>query len=182
MKSAHRPSLLAVTAAHITVDMHTGSLVVLLPLLLSAFDLSYASAAAIITANNLVIAVAQPLFGIFGDKRSLGLARLGGVCARRRSDGLGTLRPELRARAACRDAFRRRLGGVSPGGALENPRRQWSPRCNRCVGLFCRWQRRLRARPDAGDVRDAAFRQTGRTHPARSDAAGASPSWRVSGG
>ncbi len=51
--------------------MHTGSLVVLLPLLLASFDLSYASAAAIITANNLVIAVAQPLFGIFGDKRSL---------------------------------------------------------------------------------------------------------------
>lgn len=71
MKSAHRPSLLAVTAAHITVDMHTGSLVVLLPLLLATFDLSYASAAAIITANNLVIAIAQPLFGIFGDKRSL---------------------------------------------------------------------------------------------------------------
>ena len=51
--------------------MHTGSLVVLLPLLLATFDLSYASAAAIITANNLVIAIAQPLFGIFGDKRSL---------------------------------------------------------------------------------------------------------------
>ena len=51
--------------------MHTGSLVVLLPLLLASFDLSYASAAAIITANNLVIAVAQPLFGIFGDRRAL---------------------------------------------------------------------------------------------------------------
>jgi FSR family fosmidomycin resistance protein-like MFS transporter len=65
------PSLLAVTAAHITVDMHTGSLVVLLPLLLTSFDLGYTSAAAIITANNLVIAAAQPLFGTFGDKRSL---------------------------------------------------------------------------------------------------------------
>jgi len=69
--TSHRPSLLAVTAAHITVDMHTGSLVVLLPLLLTSFDLGYASAAAIITANNLVIAVAQPLFGTFGDKKSL---------------------------------------------------------------------------------------------------------------
>lgn len=51
--------------------MHTGSLVVLLPFLLSSFGLSYASAAAIITANNLVIAVAQPLFGSFGDRVSL---------------------------------------------------------------------------------------------------------------
>jgi FSR family fosmidomycin resistance protein-like MFS transporter len=68
---SHRPSLLAVTLAHITVDMHTGSLVVLLPLLLTSFDLGYASAAAIITANNLVIAAAQPLFGTFGDRTSL---------------------------------------------------------------------------------------------------------------
>ena len=68
---ANRPGLLAVTLAHITVDMHTGSLVVLLPLLLASFHLSYASAAVIITANNLVIAVAQPLFGVFGDRRAL---------------------------------------------------------------------------------------------------------------
>ncbi len=68
---ANRPGLLAVTLAHITVDMHTGSLVVLLPLLLASFHLSYASAAVIVTANNLVIAVAQPLFGIFGDRRAL---------------------------------------------------------------------------------------------------------------
>jgi len=67
----HRSGLLAVVLAHTTVDMHTGSLVVLLPLLLASFDLSYASAAAIITANNLAIAVAQPLFGIFGDRRAL---------------------------------------------------------------------------------------------------------------
>jgi FSR family fosmidomycin resistance protein-like MFS transporter len=69
--SMRRPSLLSVTLAHITVDMHTGSLVVLLPLLLASFDLGYTSAAAIITANNLVIAVAQPFFGTFGDRRTL---------------------------------------------------------------------------------------------------------------
>lgn len=69
--SKDRLGLAAVTLAHITVDMHTGSLVVLLPLLLTSFDLSYASAAAIITANNLVIALAQPLFGVFGDRRTL---------------------------------------------------------------------------------------------------------------
>lgn len=67
----HRPGLLAVTLAHITVDMHTGSLVVLLPLLLASFDLSYTSAAAVVTVNSLVIALAQPLFGVFGDRRSL---------------------------------------------------------------------------------------------------------------
>ena len=67
----NRPSLLAVTLAHITVDMHTGSLVVLLPLLLASFDLSYTSAAAVVTVNSLVIALAQPLFGIFGDRRAL---------------------------------------------------------------------------------------------------------------
>jgi len=69
--SSNRLGMMAVTLAHITVDMHTGSLVVLLPLLLTSFDLGYTSAAFIITANNLVIAAAQPLFGTFGDRRSL---------------------------------------------------------------------------------------------------------------
>ena len=67
----HRTGLFAVTLAHITVDMHTGSLVVLLPLLLASFDLSYTSAAAVVTVNSLVIALAQPLFGVFGDRRAL---------------------------------------------------------------------------------------------------------------
>lgn len=66
----HRPSIAAVTLAHISVDMQTGSLVVLLPILLANFHLSYATAAAIITANNIVIAIAQPLFGILGDQKS----------------------------------------------------------------------------------------------------------------
>jgi FSR family fosmidomycin resistance protein-like MFS transporter len=67
--SAQRPSLFAITAAHSSVDMHTGSLAVLLPLLFSNLHLNYASAAAIITANNIVIAVAQPIFGILGDRK-----------------------------------------------------------------------------------------------------------------
>lgn len=66
----HRKSLLAITLGHVTVDMQTGSLAVLLPLLLSTFSLNYAAAAAIITANNIIIAVAQPLFGILGDHKS----------------------------------------------------------------------------------------------------------------
>ena len=65
-----RRPLTSITAAHISVDMQTGSLAILLPFLLASFDLNYAAAAAIITANNVMIAIAQPLFGILGDKRS----------------------------------------------------------------------------------------------------------------
>jgi len=65
-----RKPLTAITAAHISVDMQTGSLAVLLPFLLTAFNLNYAAAAAIITANNIIIAIAQPLFGTLGDRKS----------------------------------------------------------------------------------------------------------------
>lgn len=68
--SPERKSLGAITLAHITVDMQTGSLVVLLPVLLKALGLSYASAAAILSANNIVIAITQPLLGYFGDRYS----------------------------------------------------------------------------------------------------------------
>jgi MFS transporter, FSR family, fosmidomycin resistance protein len=65
-----KPALFAITAAHSSVDMQTGSLPILLPLLLTTFHLNYATAAIIVTANNIVIAIAQPLFGILGDRRS----------------------------------------------------------------------------------------------------------------
>lgn len=65
-----RKSILAIALGHASVDMQTGSLAVLLPVLLSSFHLNYAAAATIITANNIVIAVAQPLFGILGDHKS----------------------------------------------------------------------------------------------------------------
>ena len=65
----NRPSVIAITAAHASVDMHTASLAVLLPLLLTALNLKYGNAAAIITANQIVIAVAQPIFGILGDRQ-----------------------------------------------------------------------------------------------------------------
>lgn len=55
--------------AHMAVDMQTSSLAVLLPPLLAAFSLNYGLAAGIISANNLVIAIGQPLFGILGDYR-----------------------------------------------------------------------------------------------------------------
>lgn len=68
-RGIHRLSLGAIVLAHIAVDMQTSSLAVLLPRLLTSFSLTYSSAAAIISANNIVIAIAQPLFGVVGDYR-----------------------------------------------------------------------------------------------------------------
>lgn len=65
----NRASLWAITAAHVTVDMHSGSLVVLLPALLTALHLTYANAAAIITVNQMVMAISQPAFGWLGDRK-----------------------------------------------------------------------------------------------------------------
>lgn len=66
-----RSTLLAVVLAHLSVDMQTGSLAVLLPLLLKAFSLDYTGAASIMSFNNIVIAISQPLFGILGDRRQM---------------------------------------------------------------------------------------------------------------
>jgi FSR family fosmidomycin resistance protein-like MFS transporter len=65
----HKLGLGAIFFAHMAVDMQTSSLAVLLPPLLAAFNLNYSLAAGIISANNLVIAIGQPLFGILGDYR-----------------------------------------------------------------------------------------------------------------
>lgn len=51
--------------------MQTSSLTVLLPLLLAAFSLDYGATTRIVGLNNLVIAVAQPMFGLLGDRRPL---------------------------------------------------------------------------------------------------------------
>ncbi len=67
----HRPAMGAIMLAHAAVDIQTSALTVLLPPLLTAFSLNYGEAAAIISANNLIIAVAQPLFGVLGDYRPL---------------------------------------------------------------------------------------------------------------
>lgn len=64
-------ALSAIFLGHLSVDMQTGSLAVLLPLLLTTFALDYTSAAAIISFNSIVIALAQPLFGILGDRRQM---------------------------------------------------------------------------------------------------------------
>lgn len=83
----HKLSMAAIMLGHTAVDMQTSALAVLLPPLLAAFNLNYAGAAAIITANNIVIAIAQPLIGILGDYRRarwlvpLGCALCGGAMA-----------------------------------------------------------------------------------------------------
>jgi FSR family fosmidomycin resistance protein-like MFS transporter len=65
----HKLGLGAIFLAHMAVDMQTSSLAVLLPALLVAFNLNYGLATGIISANNIVIAIAQPLFGTLGDYR-----------------------------------------------------------------------------------------------------------------
>ena len=66
-----RVALSSIILAHTSVDMQTAALPTLLPMLLTAFHLDYASAAALVTVNNLMIAVAQPLFGMLGDRRPI---------------------------------------------------------------------------------------------------------------
>ncbi len=66
-----RATLFAIILGHLTVDMQTGSLAVLLPLLLKTFSLDYTGAAAIMSFNNIVIALAQPLLGILGDRKQM---------------------------------------------------------------------------------------------------------------
>ncbi len=64
-----KAAMTSIIIAHTSVDMQTISLATLLPGLLASFKLDYSTAAAIVTANSLMIAVAQPLFGILGDRR-----------------------------------------------------------------------------------------------------------------
>jgi FSR family fosmidomycin resistance protein-like MFS transporter len=68
-KGIDKPALASIILAHAAVDMQTISLVTLLPSLLAAFNLNYATAAVIVTMNQTVIAVAQPIFGIIGDRK-----------------------------------------------------------------------------------------------------------------
>lgn len=73
-------AIIAIIIAHSSVDMQTISLATLLPGILTAFNLDYATAAALVTANNVVIAVAQPIFGILGDRKPIRWLALAG-CA-----------------------------------------------------------------------------------------------------
>jgi FSR family fosmidomycin resistance protein-like MFS transporter len=67
----NKPALLSIFFSHTSVDMQTGSLAVLLPLLLATFSLDYGLTTLIVGVNNIIIAVAQPLFGILGDRKPM---------------------------------------------------------------------------------------------------------------
>jgi FSR family fosmidomycin resistance protein-like MFS transporter len=72
---------------HICTDINQGALPAMLPFLIVTYDLSYASAAAIVLASSIVSSVIQPLFGALGDKldrpwfMSLGILLAGGGLA-----------------------------------------------------------------------------------------------------
>jgi len=53
---------------HISTDLNQGALPALLPFLIAEHGFSYASAAGLIFASNLVSSIVQPLFGHLGDK------------------------------------------------------------------------------------------------------------------
>ncbi len=67
----NRVGLGALALGHLVVDMQTSSLAVMIPLLYSVYNLDYASAAIIITLNNLTSSFIQPLFGIISDRKPL---------------------------------------------------------------------------------------------------------------
>ncbi len=71
--------LAAISFAHASVDIQTSALPILLPQLLIALDLNYALAAGIISANAIMIAIAQPLFGLLGDRKPLRWLAIVGV-------------------------------------------------------------------------------------------------------
>jgi FSR family fosmidomycin resistance protein-like MFS transporter len=53
---------------HISTDINQGALPALLPFLIAEYGLSYASAAGLVFASNLVSSVVQPIFGHLGDR------------------------------------------------------------------------------------------------------------------
>ncbi|MEI7556458.1 MFS transporter [Candidatus Chlorohelix sp.] len=74
--------LSALALGHLTVDMQTSSLAVMIPFLYATFKLDYGAAALIITLNSLTSSFIQPLFGILSDKKPLAwLLPLGCVMA-----------------------------------------------------------------------------------------------------
>ncbi len=64
-----RRSVGLLTIAHASADINQGSVPVLLPFFIAAHHLSYAAAATIVLAINLVSTVMQPVFGYVSDRR-----------------------------------------------------------------------------------------------------------------
>jgi FSR family fosmidomycin resistance protein-like MFS transporter len=92
-KGIDQPALWSIIAAHTAVDMQTMSISTMLPLLLAQFDLTYATAAGIVTANALVIAIAQPFFGVMGDRKPVRWLALAGCLLCGAMMGLVTFLP-----------------------------------------------------------------------------------------
>lgn len=65
-KTANRKTY-AMSAGHLFCDMNSGILPALLPFLIFAYDFTYAAAAALIFAANIVSSVSQPFIGIYSD-------------------------------------------------------------------------------------------------------------------
>jgi FSR family fosmidomycin resistance protein-like MFS transporter len=61
----------ALALGHMSVDMQTSSLAVIIPFLYASFKLDYAAAALIVTLNSLTSSFIQPLFGILSDKKPM---------------------------------------------------------------------------------------------------------------
>lgn len=55
---------------HICTDLNQGALPAILPFLIAQYGLSYASAAGLVFAANLISSIVQPLFGFLGDRAS----------------------------------------------------------------------------------------------------------------
>ena len=68
-----RRALGILAISHVVDDIYLGSLPAILPFLVLERGYSYTSAAGIILAATLVSSVAQPLFGILADRKSLPL-------------------------------------------------------------------------------------------------------------
>lgn len=63
--------LFLLSFGHLVVDMASGALPVLLPVLKSEFSLSYTAIGVIILVSNLISSVIQPVFGIWSDRRAI---------------------------------------------------------------------------------------------------------------
>ena len=55
---------------HLAIDMNQGAFPAILPLLKSALHLSYSAAGVLVLVSNLTSSIAQPLFGLYADRRS----------------------------------------------------------------------------------------------------------------
>jgi len=68
-EGADYKSIALLSAAHFSDDLNQGVVPAMLPFFIAAYHLSYAAAAGLVLAQTLFSSVAQPLFGLFADRR-----------------------------------------------------------------------------------------------------------------